>query len=168
MKSQPFIAIQNRHSGDLPPENNFSPNHAFTPVHVNSAYSLCDLSTAARFESVHVQEAHDVEAVQLDGSTAYGTAGTGAEFESPVCYFTRRGCSLEATNAAKKQIVAQRTGTNWELAADLTSDPEKLNAEHTLDGRNIKVGSGDGAAAVKAWVDELVSATATPPRVLAC
>ena len=100
-------------------------------------------------------------------STADGTAGTGAEFESPIFYFTSRGCSLEGTNAAKKQIVAQRTGTNWKLTADLTSNPG-FNAEHTLDGRNIKVGSGDGAAAVKAWTDDLLSATATPPRVLSC
>ena len=55
----------------------------------------------------------------------------------------------------KKQIIAQRTGTNWELTADSTPDPGKLNAEYTLDGRKIKAGSGDSAAAGKAWADTL-------------
>lgn len=55
-----------------------------------------------------------------------------------------------------------------ELTADSTCDPGKLNAEYILDGRKIKVGSGDGAAAGKAWVDDLVSATAPPSCVLSC
>ena len=115
-----------------------------------------------------MQDVQDVEAVQLDGPTTDGTAGIGAEFESPLFYFTNRDCSLEDTNAARKQIIAQRTGTNWELTADSTSDPGKVNAEYILNGENIKVGSGDGATAAKAWADDLVSDTATPLRILSC
>lgn len=115
-----------------------------------------------------IQDIQDVEAVELDGATADGTAGIGVEFESPGFYFTNRDCSAEDTNAARKQIVAQRTGTNWELTADTGSDPGKVNAEYILNGLNIKVGSGDGAIAGKAWADDLVSPTATLLCVLSC
>ena len=97
-----------------------------------------------------------MEAVDLDGSTTDGTAGIGAEFESPVFYFTKRDCSREDTDAARKQIVAERTGTNWQLTADTSPAPGKLNAEYILNGQNIKVGTGDGAKAGKAWADDLV------------
>ena len=113
-----------------------------------------------------IQDVQNVEAVQLDGPTADGTAGIGAEFESPAFYFTNLDCSVEDTNAAKKQVVAQRTGSNWQLTADSTSDQGKVNAEYILDGENIKVGSGDGAIAGKAWADDLVSSVATPLQVL--
>ena len=52
--------------------------------------------------------------------------------------------------------------------ADSTSDQGKVNAEYILNGEAIRVGSGDGAIAGKAWADDLVSATATPLRVLSC
>ena len=115
-----------------------------------------------------IQDVQDIEAVQLDGPTADGTAGIGAEFESPFFYFTNPDCSIEDTNAAKKQVIAQRTGTNWELTADSTSDQGKVNAEYILNGERIKVGSGDGATAGKAWADDLVSATAMPLRIFSC
>ena len=115
-----------------------------------------------------IQDVQDVEAVQLDGPTADGTAGIGAEFESPGFYFTNIDCSVEDTNAAKKQVVAQRTGTNWKLTADSTSDQGKVNAEYILDGENIKVGSGDGAIAGKAWADDLVNSLATSLHVFSC
>ena len=115
-----------------------------------------------------LQDVQDYEAVQLDGITADGTAGIGAEFESPAFYFTNPKCSIDDTNAAKKQIVAGRTGTNWELTADSTSDAGKINAEYILDGTKIKVGSGDGATAGKAWADDLVNAATPPPRRWSC
>ena len=77
-----------------------------------------------------MQEAQDVDAVQLDGRTADGAAGTGAEFESPIFYFTSRGCSLEEINAEKNKMISQSTVANWKLTRDSTSDPEKLNAEY--------------------------------------
>ena len=106
------------------------------------------------------------EAVQQDGPTADGTAGIGAEFESFAFIFENPQCSPEDTNAARKQIIAERTGLNWELTADTGANPGKLNAEYILDGRNIKVGSGDGAVAGKAWADDLVSTTPAPYSVL--
>ena len=99
----------------------------------------------------------DNENVILDGPTADATAGIGAEFESPFFYFTSLDCDTEKTNAAKGQVVAGRTGTNWELTADTGSSPGKVNAEYILNGKNIKVGSGDAAKAGKAIADDLVS-----------
>ena len=104
--------------------------------------------------------------IQQDGTSADGTAGIGAEFETFAFGFVNATCSPEDTNAARKQIVAERTGLNWELTADTTADPGKLNAEYILNGANIKVGSGDGARAGKAWADDLVSTTVPPYSVL--
>ena len=59
-----------------------------------------------------MQDVQDVEAVQLDGPTADGTAGIGAEFKSPAFYLTNIDCSLEDTDAARKQIITQHTGEN--------------------------------------------------------
>ena len=112
-----------------------------------------------------LQEVEEIEMVYLDGPTADGSAGIGAEFESPFFYFTNYGCSLEDTNAAKRQIVAGRTGTNFLLTADI-SEAGKLNAEYILNGQNIKVGSGDAAIAGKAASDDLVSVATTRFRVL--
>lgn len=109
-----------------------------------------------------LQDAQDYEAVQQDGITADGTAGLGAEFESPDFYFTNPECSVDDTNAARGSIVAGRTGTNWKLTADSTSDAGKVRAEYILDGTKIKVGSGDGATAGKAWADDLVNAATSP------
>ena len=104
--------------------------------------------------------------IQQDGTSADGTAGIGAEFESPGFGFVNVKCSPEDTYAARKQIVAERTGLNWQLTADTGGDPGKLNAEYILNGANIKVGSGDGPRAIKAWVDDLVSTTVPPYSVL--
>ena len=105
-----------------------------------------------------LEEIEDIEYVQLDGTTADGTAGIGAEFESPFFVFSNSGCSLDDTNAAKGEIVAERTGTNWKLTADSGLGQGKLTAEYILDGQNIKVGSGDGAKAGAAAAQDLVGA----------
>ena len=115
-----------------------------------------------------LQDVEDTETVTLDGITADGTAGIGAEFESPAFYFVNRDCNSEDTNAAKKQVIDGRTGTNWELTADTGADPGRVNAEYILNGENIKVGSGDAAKTGKAIADDLVSTTATRLRVLSC
>ena len=112
------------------------------------------------------EDVQDIEMVTGDGPTADGTAGIGAEFESPFFYFVNPDCSNENTNAAKKEVVAGRTGTNWYLSADTGAAPQKLNAEYILDGKNIKVGSGDGEKAGKAIADDLVSTAATRLLVL--
>ena len=59
-----------------------------------------------------MQEVEENESVFNDGITADGTAGIGAEFKSSLFYFTNLDCSLADTNAAKKKIIAKRTGTN--------------------------------------------------------
>lgn len=104
-----------------------------------------------------MQEVEENESVFNDAITADGTAGIGAEFESPLFYFTNTDCSLADTNAAKNKIIAKRTGTNWELTADTGFREGMVDAEYILDGRNIKVGSGNGAKTGKAITDDLVS-----------
>ncbi len=108
------------------------------------------------------------ELVELDGITSDGSAGIGAEFESPFFYFVNQACNLDDTNAAKKEIVAGHTGTNWILTADTGGGAGKLNAEYILDGQNIKVGSGDAATAGAAIAQDLVSTSLTQLRVLSC
>ena len=60
---------------------------------------------------------------------ADGTAGIGAEFESPFFYFVNPKCSNDDTNAAKKEVVDGRKGTNWYLSADTGAAPQRLNAD---------------------------------------
>ena len=107
-----------------------------------------------------IEDVEDTEMVTGDGPTADGTAGIGAEFESPFFYFVNPKCSDDDTNAAKRETVNGRKGTNWYLSADTGAAPQRLNAEYILDGVNIKVGSGDGEKAGKEVADDLVSPTA--------
>lgn len=111
------------------------------------------------------QEVEETEMVEVDATTSDGTAGIGAEFESPFFYFVNPACSAADTNAAKKQIVERRTGTNWILTADTGGGSGKLNAEYILNGQNIKVGSGDAAIAGAAAAQDLVSTAVTRTRV---
>jgi hypothetical protein len=76
--------------------------------------------------------------------TSGETAGLGVEFESPVFYFISPNCNNDDTNAAKKEIIAERTGKNWQLTADTGGGAGKLQAEYIFDGENIKVGSSSG------------------------
>ena len=110
----------------------------------------------------------DTEMVTGDGPTADGTAGIGAEFESPFFYFVNPDCSADDTNAAKREVINGRKGTNWYLSADTGAAPQTLNAEYILDGVNIKVGSGDGEKAGKAVANDLVNLAATWVLVLSC
>jgi len=96
--------------------------------------------------------------VEQDGSTADQIAGIRTEFESPTFYFVNNNYDLAETNKTKKQIVAGRKGTNWELTADTGSGPGKLFAEYILDGQSIKVGNGDAVRAGTAFSQDLVSA----------
>lgn len=120
---------------------------AYLPLHPRAYSDPC------------VADIQDNEQVFNDAVTADGTAGIGAEFESPFFYFVNDKCSPDDTNAARKKVVAERTGTNWELTADTGASRSggKLNAEYILDGREIKVG-GDGDKVAKSIADDLVSA----------
>ena len=91
------------------------------------------------------------------GPTEDGTAGIGAEFESPSFLFENPQCSPEDTFAAKGKIVNGRTGDQWILSADTVQDQGKLKAEYILNGKKIKVGSGDGAKTGKDVANDLVS-----------
>jgi hypothetical protein len=92
-----------------------------------------------------------------------GTAGIGAEFESPEWRFSSVGCSDDDTNAAKRKVIASRTGTNWELTADSVGGAGKVQAEYIIDGVKVKVGSTDdatnGAKVAASFVQDLVRPT---------
>ena len=103
------------------------------------------------------EDTQDYQLVYNDGPTAEGTAGIGAEFESPFFKLVHKDCSLENTNKAKRSLIEGRKGPNWELTADSTGVRGELQAEYILDGREIKIGSEDGAKAGKAIADDLVS-----------
>ena len=74
-----------------------------------------------------------------------GTAGIGAEFESPEFALVSAQCSDDDTNDAKRKVIAGRTGTNWELTADSIGKKGKLQAEYIIDGVKVKVGSTEDA-----------------------
>lgn len=97
------------------------------------------------------------EGDELIAPTSDGTAGIGAEFESPVFYLTNSACSKADTDTAKRQIIAGRTGTNFELTADTVGAAGKIQAEYILDGKNIKVGTGDAAKAGAAAAADIAS-----------
>lgn len=101
--------------------------------------------------------ADDPDRVNTDG-----TAGIGAEFESPDFRLTKSGCSADDTNAAKRKVIAERTGTNWELTADSVNEAGALQAEYIIDGVKVKVGSTDdatnGAKVAAAMAQDLVGA----------
>lgn len=112
------------------------------------------------------EDVQDNQLVYNDGPTADGTAGIGAEFESPFFKLEKRDCSLKDTNDARKSLIEGRKGPNWELTADSLGAAGELNAEYILDGRKIQVGSQDGAKAGKAIADDLVSTAVDRLRVL--
>lgn len=78
-------------------------------------------------------------------TNADGAAGIGAEFESVEFRFVNSQCSEDDTNDAKRKVVAERTGTNWQLTADSIGKPGTLQAEYIIDGVKVKVGSTDDA-----------------------
>jgi len=101
-----------------------------------------------------------------------GTAGIGAEFESPDFRLKKSGCSADDTNDAKRNVIAKRTGTNWELTADSINKPGELQAEYIINGVEVKVGGGtkdehDGAKVAAALAKDLVRA-AQKTRDVSC
>lgn len=111
------------------------------------------------------EDTQDNQLVYNDGPTADRTAGIGAEFESFQFRLEKLKCDLDKTNAAKRQRIEGRHGPNWELTADSTGVRGELQTEYILDGREIKVGSGDAAKAGKAIADDLVSTAVGRCRV---
>ena len=99
----------------------------------------------------------DNEGDELTAPTSDGTAGIGAEFETPHFYLTNSACSKADTESAKRQVIAGRTGTNFELTADTVGAAGILQAAYILNGQNIKVGGGDAAKAGAAAAADLVS-----------
>ena len=99
----------------------------------------------------------DNEGDELTAPTSDGAAGIGAEFETPQFFLINPACSKTDTDTAKKQVIAGRKGTNFELTADTVGQSGKLHAEYILNGQNIKVGSGDAAKAGAAAAADIVS-----------
>jgi hypothetical protein len=83
--------------------------------------------------------------------------GIGAEFEAPAVKFVSSECNEAQTFYHRKHIIAGRTGKNFVLTADSTGKVGALQAEYILDGKQIKIGTGDAARAAKAAVADFVS-----------
>ena len=99
------------------------------------------------------------QAATLDGPTSDQSAGIGVEFESGEVLFQPKGtCTKAQIDVSKGALVDQRQGTNWMLTTDTTvSDSGRLTAEYILNGKLIKIGSGDAATAATAVANDIVS-----------
>ena len=103
------------------------------------------------------------QAATLDGPTSDQSAGIGVEFESGDVLFRPSGtCTKAQIDGSKGALVDQRQGTNWMLTTDTTvSDSGRLTAEYILNGKLIKIGSGDAAIAASAVANDIVSLNST-------
>jgi hypothetical protein len=90
-------------------------------------------------------------------SRAPVAGGIGAEFETTIVKFLSSECDEAQTFEHRKHIVAGRTGKNFELTADSNGNKGELQAEYILDGKQIKIGTGDAVQAAKAVVADFVS-----------
>lgn len=97
-------------------------------------------------------------AYKLTERALVGTAGIGVEFETIDFILINSACKKDDTTASKGKVIGKRTGINFKLTADTTSEAGVLHAEYILDGQNIKVGSGDAAKAGAAAAADMVSA----------
>ena len=85
-----------------------------------------------------------------DAPTGDRSAGIGMEFEAGSLRFKSDKLSAKAdqgqTDACKFKTVRYKgdsPGTNWGLTADVGPGPGLLNAEYVLNGKLIKLGTGD-------------------------
>jgi hypothetical protein len=102
-----------------------------------------------------------------DEATDDQSPGIGFEFEASGIRLRTKAdpktCSPNQLTQAKGRILAGRTGTNWELTADTSTDsgathPE-VDAEYILNGQTIKLNSGDLKTAADAAGNDVVSST---------
>ena len=97
------------------------------------------------------------EEPDLDGPTSDQSAGIGVEFEAGRVQLQPRGpCSQPDINRSKGALIDNRQGPNWMLTGDTTVDLA-LVAEYILNGKEIKIGSGDAATAAAAVANDIVS-----------
>ena len=103
------------------------------------------------------------QAATLDGPTSDQSAGIGVEFESGQVLFRPSGtCTKAQIDTSKGALVDQRQGTNWMLTTDTTVSVDgRLTAEYILNGKLIKIGSGDAAIAASAVANDIVSLNST-------
>lgn len=123
------------------------------------AASAASVPNQAR-ASVPNVEIQDLMGDGTTGATSDLSAGIGAEFETPEITLKNAKCSKADTDDFKKSIIAGRkdAGGLWALTADTTSKAGVLNTEYIMDGKNIKVGSGNAQKAGKAAAADFVSA----------
>lgn len=101
-----------------------------------------------------------LEAATSDGPTSDKSAGIGVEFESGEILFASvsGNCDAKSTFALKGKMVAGRgEGQKWTLTADTQIDANRLDAEYIIDGKVVKIGSGDAGKAAAAIAADLVS-----------
>ena len=99
------------------------------------------------------------EAPTLDGPISDKSAGIGVEFETGELRFLPNGaCNKSDIDKSKGTLVNNRQGRNWMLTTDTTlSDLGFLTAEYILNGKDIKIRSGDAAKAASAVTNDIVS-----------
>ena len=85
--------------------------HLFPYMSILLTTSAVCLSLQPRVDPC-LEDVKDTEMVIDDGLTVDGIADIEVEFESSFFYFVNSKCSDDDTNAAKKEIVDGRKGTN--------------------------------------------------------
>ena len=97
----------------------------------------------------------------LDGLTSDQSAGIGVEFETGAVLFEPKGtCDQSDIDKSKGALINTRQGPNWMLTGDTTVEG-MLTAEYILNGKQIKIGSGDAATAASAVANDIVSCNLT-------
>jgi hypothetical protein len=93
-----------------------------------------------------------------DEATDDGSPGIGIEFECGRIELQpeNNGCTEEQMQNAKGHVIGGRTGNNWELTADTTID-NAVDVEYILEGKTIKLGSGDLQKAAEDVASDIVS-----------
>ncbi|TVY15049.1 hypothetical protein LARI1_G006716 [Lachnellula arida] len=102
----------------------------------------------------------DLETSTSDGPTSDKSAGIGVQFKTDAILFRKgsRDCHEQSAFASQKKMVARRgSGQSWALTADTQKDTDVLDAEYIIDGRVVKIGSGDAGKAAAAIATDLAA-----------
>ncbi|TVY32682.1 hypothetical protein LSUB1_G007618, partial [Lachnellula subtilissima] len=101
-----------------------------------------------------------LETSTSDGPTSDKSAGIGVEFETGAILLSSvsGNCDEQSTFSSKGKMIAGRgQGQNWALTADTQSDADVLDAEYIIDGRVVKIGTGDAGKAAAAIAADLAA-----------
>ncbi|KAF2795961.1 hypothetical protein K505DRAFT_359715 [Melanomma pulvis-pyrius CBS 109.77] len=94
-----------------------------------------------------------------DEATDDNSAGIGFELETTKIRLepeNRAGCTNGQLEKAKGHVIGGRTGINWELTGDTTIS-DFVDAEYILNGKTIKLGSGDLRTAAEEVANDITA-----------